>query len=147
MRPLPTVVLGLALLATGAAAVVALQQDVDLERARAVAARVTAPSAAEVAPTCAGDGSARRCWTVRADVLAVADELTSALSSAAGTTPDRTCDRLPVGTTGVPLSADACFVRVRFGEHGVFVFVDPLTERDAEGVGSVVGATVSLLAS
>lgn len=95
---------------------------------------------------CKGAGI-RACWTTSATVLNASDAVTASLRAAADAAPTRTCDRVPVGTTGRPMQADSCFVRVRFGSHGVFVFAEPLTERDAAGVAKVTGTRVSVQAS
>ena len=145
MRRLRVTLMGAALLVAGTAVAVDARPD-DLERAGSLASKVEPPRGAVPSDDCHGD-HVEGCWTVSTSVLAVAEALARSLSDLAGSAPTQTCDRVPVGTTGAPISADACFVRTRFGEHGVFVFVDPLTERDAAGVAQVVGSRVSLSAS
>ena len=133
----------LVLVAGTAAAVNAEQRSApgDQQRAAHVAEQVHAPRAATSSRACHGDGI-RACWETSASVGEAADHLAQSLGKAAGRRATRTCDQIRVGTTGAPLSATACFVRVRFGDHGVFVFVDPLASRDQRGVATVRGARV-----
>lgn len=141
--------LGLGLVLALTAAVVSAQrqpgQD-DMQQAVAVADRLDAPGGARPVDACSADGL-RACWHTTGSVMAAADAMAASLAATSDMTATRTCDRVPVGTTGLARQADACFVRTRFGDHGVFVFIDPLTERDAQGVGKVVGAQVSVQAS
>lgn len=139
------VLLGTAVLVAGSAIAVAAQQS-GQEHARSVATQLPAPPSAEASDSCNGDAIVA-CWETSANVTDTALVLEDSLEGAARTTPRRTCDRVPVGTSGPPMQADACFVRVRFGSHGVFVFVDPVTKRDAAGVATVVGSRVSVSAA
>jgi hypothetical protein len=144
------VLLGSVLAIAGTAVVVnARQQSADTQnqtRAAAVAQQLQAPAGAVVSKSCHGDGLVS-CWTVPQPVPAVADAMATSLRVPAKATPTRTCDRVRVGTTGAPLESDSCFVRVRYGSRGVFVFLDPLVERDSHGRASVIGSQVSVSAS
>jgi hypothetical protein len=145
------VVLVGALLAVAATAVAvnARHESADsqnLRRAAAVAEQLAVPSGATASTRCHGDGLVA-CWIVTQPVPAVADTIVTSLRVPARATPTRTCDRVRVGTTGAPLASDSCFVRVRYGSRGVFVFLDPLVERDPAGRARVVGSQVSVSAS
>lgn len=150
MKRASPILLGTMLLAaSGATAAMYAQRvgdDADERRAHTVANLVAAPRASEDVFTCHGDGIAA-CWHTPLPVAAAADGLVPSLAKAARTAPTRTCDRVPVGSAGAAVQADACFLRVRYGKHGVFVFVDPLTERDAHGLAQVVGSRVTVQAA
>lgn len=117
--------------------------DDDRLRATEIAEQLAAPAGAQGSTTCRGDGVVA-CWEVRRPVTAVSSLLAESLGRPAGKAATTTCDRVPVGTTSGSLQADSCFVRVRFGDRGVFVFLDPLVERDEDGVATVVGSLVSV---
>ena len=137
------------LLAGGAAAVNAHQaasSEPDRQRARAVAAAVTAPPGATVSDDCNGPGIVG-CWTSSQPVPRLAEEMSERLALAAGAPVTTTCDEVPVSTTGTPRSSDSCFVRVRYEAHGVFIFLDPLVERNEGGGATVAGSRVVVQAA
>lgn len=143
---------GIALAGLGAAAAVAvplvLHQIDDRNRSHfvAMAKALTMPSDAQRSTACHGEGTVA-CWTVNRPVTDYAAALAVALGNSARRKATQTCDRVPAGASAAPLQADACFVRVRFGDRGVFIFADPLTLRDADGVVTVIGSQVSATAS
>ncbi|GAB7192770.1 hypothetical protein NUM3379_34790 [Kineococcus sp. NUM-3379] len=111
-----------------------------------VARGLQAPFGAVDSTICNGDGQVA-CWESPEPVKVVATKLAREMDVQANKAAALTCEQMPVGTTGAYLSADSCFVRVRFGSHGTFAFVEPLVERDADGIASVVGARISLSAA
>lgn len=150
MRPVLVVPLVLALVGAGAsAALPALTErshQEHLSEAERVAHGLQAPFGAVDSTACNGDGQVA-CWESPEPVEVVATKLARGMDVQANEAAAITCEQVPVGSTGAHLSADSCFVRVRFGSHGTFAFVEPLVERDGAGTASVVGARISLSAA
>ena len=158
LRPVLVVALAVTLAGAGAAAVLpAVQNHLDRpsrEQAQTVAHVLPAPTGATVSTICHGDGQVA-CWETSAPVLDVEREMVLALQEQVGKVSGvgevskavvSSCDEVRVGARGEAL-ADSCFVRARFGDHGTFVFIDPLTTHDkSTGTTSVIGARVSLSA-
>ncbi|GAA4975615.1 hypothetical protein [Kineococcus glutinatus] len=116
------------------------------EKAQAVASALRAPAGSVTSTACRGDGQVA-CWETAQPVRVTADGLRQAMGERAETVAALTCEQVPIETTGSHFSADSCFVRVRFADHGTFAFIDPIVERDAAGVATVVGARISLSAA
>lgn len=150
VRPAFTSALVLVLLgAVAAAAIPVLGERLDRpqrERASVSAAAMSAPAGAVESTVCRGDGQVA-CWQVNTPVADVAIELSAALGATTDQPVVRTCDEVPLTTTVGPSTTTSCFVRVRFGDHGAFAFVDPWIERDDDGIARVVGALVTVSAS
>ncbi|GAB7192897.1 hypothetical protein NUM3379_36060 [Kineococcus sp. NUM-3379] len=150
LRPVLAVPLVFAL--TGAGATVAMPELTEhshqkhLREAVEVARGLQAPFGAVDSTVCNGDGQVA-CWESPEPVKVVATKLARGMDVQADKAAAITCEQVPVGTTGAHLSADSCFVRVRFGSHGTFAFVEPLVERDDTGIASVVGTRISLSAA
>lgn len=146
----PALVVALAVTVVGAGVVAAtptVREHLDRpsrEQAQRVARAVPAPAGATVSTVCHGDGQVA-CWETGAAVVDVARQVSQSMQQAAGEAAVSTCEQVPVGTAEPQALADSCFVRVRFGDHGTFAFIDPVSDHDpATGAVSVVGARVSL---
>jgi len=151
LRPALLTALVVTIAGAGAVAVTpTVQEHLDRpsrEQAQRVAHAVPAPTGATVSTVCHGDGQVA-CWETSTSVVDVARQLSRAVQQEAGRAATSTCDQVPVGAVTSTVSGDACFVRVRFGHHGSFAFIDPISGRDpVTGAVSVVGARVSLSAA
>lgn len=151
LRPALVVVLAVTIAGAGVVAVTpAVQDHLDRpsrEQAQRVAHALSAPVGATASTVCHGDGQVA-CWETGASVVDVAQQMSRAVQQEAGTAATSTCAQVSVGTAKPAVLADSCFVRVRFGNHGTFVFIDPVSDHDpATGAVSVVGAQVSLSAA
>jgi len=143
-RPLPVILLGVAVVGVVATAVSPSVQDrLDRparEQARSVAQALPAPVGADDSTACHGDGLVS-CWESSGSVADVTRELSAAMGELARVEPTSSCD-------GARISTDSCFVRGRFKTHGAFAFVDPRLERDAAtGTMTVTGSVVSVSAN
>jgi hypothetical protein len=151
LRPTLVIVLAVTIAGAGVVAITPTVQDhldrPSREQAQRVAHALPAPVGANVSTVCHGEGQVA-CWEIGASVIDVAQQMSRAVQQEAGKAATSTCEQVPVGTAKPAVLADACFVRVRFGDHGTFVFIDPVSGRDpVTGAVSVVGARVSLSAA
>ncbi|PPK90186.1 hypothetical protein CLV92_1276 [Kineococcus xinjiangensis] len=112
-------------------------------QAFAVAHALEVPAGAVDSTVCRGDGQVA-CWETSEPVAVVANMLLHSMEARAGKVGSSVRYSSPITTTGSHFSADSHLVRVNFGSHSAMAWVEPIVERDADGVASVIGARVSL---
>jgi hypothetical protein len=148
LRPSFVVALVVAVLGAGAALVVppalarvdASHREHAFDEARAV----PAPEGVTTATDCHGDGIVA-CWQSDQSVDDLTDTLLGSMQRRTDEPVERTCIPAPVGHAD---TARSCFLALRDGDHGVFVFVDPRVDQDEVDGGVVVtGAVVSVTAT
>lgn len=149
----------LALVAVGvlvAPLVVGVMQEREAEHdalGQAIARGMDRPVGAVASNECHGDGLVA-CWQVDRPVSQVADEVQWAIGEVLGPSvndvgPGITCTQIPAGGPGVPdmpAGPMSCLVAARFGDSGVFVFVDPSYGMGRHGETGLVGSLISVTA-
>lgn len=149
-RPVFTILLALVVIGVGIGeTVVTVSGRADhrnLVHAQAVAHDVAAPAGATKSATCHADGLVA-CWVVEGSTTNVATALFASLTGPAGKPAMQSCQRVPVGAKGNTVVADECSVIVRYGDHGVFAFLDPQVSRDANGRATIAGTLVTISAA
>ena len=125
--------------------VLARADQARLDRAETLAFALQVPQDAISSTECHGDGQVD-CWRTTSSVEQTARTVADALDRLTDERIDLSCEALPTEDGAYPPGAESCFVRVRFGDRGTFVFVDPVLDR-TDGAATLTGALVSLSAS
>ena len=125
--------------------VLARADQARLGRAEVLVFALPAPPGGISSTQCHGDGQVG-CWLTTSSVEQTAREVADALGRLTDERVDLSCEALPTENDAYPPGTESCFVRVRFGDRGTFVFIDPVLDR-TDGAATPAGALVNLSAS